>query len=254
MPRQFALFLTAVQFLTRVPVPMLRDFQPDWTARSARYFPLVGALVGVASGLVLIATSYGWSGVLPALLATTAGTLITGAFHEDGLADAADGLGGGQTPERRLEIMKDSRVGTYGVLALGLAVALKVAALGQTPMPLVLASLVAAHAGGRGAAVLAMRLLPYAGDRAWTKVKPVADGVTTSEVVVALSFMALALLPALLLAPIATVGALAVAAVCALVMALLARRLIGGWVGDTLGATEQVFEMGFLVVFAGLVA
>lgn len=254
MPRQFALFLTAVQFLTRVPVPTLKDFQPDWTARSARYFPLVGALVGLASGAVLIATSQVWSGVLPVLLATAVGILITGAFHEDGFADAADGLGGGQTPERRLEIMKDSRVGTYGVLALGMAVALKVAALGQTPVPLVLASLVAAHAGGRGAAVLAMRLLPYAGDRAWTKVKPVADGVTTGEVVVALSFMTLATLPALLLAPIATVGALAVAAVCAVVMALLAMRLIGGWVGDTLGATEQVFEIGFLVVFVGLIA
>ena len=254
MPRQFALFLTAVQFLTRIPVPTLKDFQPDWTARSARYFPFVGALVGLASGAILIASSQVWSGVLPALLATAAGMLITGAFHEDGLADAADGLGGGQTPERRLEIMKDSRVGTYGVLALGMAVALKVAGLAQTPMSLVLASLVAAHAGGRGAAVLAMRLLPYAGDRAWTKVKPVADGVTTGEVVVALSFMALATIPALVLAPFAAVGALAVAAMCAVVMTLLAKRLIGGWAGDTLGATEQVFEIGFLVVFAGLVA
>lgn len=254
MPRQFALFLTAVQFLTRIPVPTLKDFQPDWTARSARYFPFVGALAGLASGLVLIAASYIWSGLLPALLATAVGILITGAFHEDGLADAADGLGGGRTPGRRLEIMKDSRVGTYGVLALGLAIALKVAALAQMPIALVLASLVAAHAGGRGAAVLAMRLLPYAGDRASTKVKPVADGVTTGETVVALVFAALAILPALLLAPVATLGALAVAGVCVVVMALLAKRLIGGWVGDTLGATEQVFEIGFLVVFVGLVA
>lgn len=254
MPRQFALFLTAVQFLTRVPVPTVRDFQPDSTARSARYFPLVGALVGLASGAVLIATSQVWSGLLPALLATAAGILITGAFHEDGLADAADGLGGGQTPGRRLEIMKDSRVGTYGVLALVLGVALKVAALAQTPIPLLLASLVAAHACGRGAAVLAMRLLPYAGDRASTKVKPVADGVTTVEVLVALTFAALATIPVLLLAPVATMTALAAAAVCAVVMALLAKRLIGGWVGDTLGATEQVFEIGFLVVFAGVVA
>lgn len=254
MPRQLALFLTAVQFLTRVPVPTLRDFQPDWTARSARYFPLVGALVGLVSGIFLIAASQVWGGVLPALLATVAGILITGAFHEDGLADAADGLGGGQTPGRRLEIMKDSRVGTYGVLALGLAVALKVAALAQTPVPLVLAALVAAHAGGRGVAVLAMRLLSYAGDRASTKVKPVADGVTTEETLIALVFVALATVPALLLAPWATVGALAAAAVCAAVMALLAKRLIGGWVGDTLGATEQVFEVGFLVVFVGLIA
>jgi adenosylcobinamide-GDP ribazoletransferase len=254
MPRQLALFLTAVQFLTRVPVPDLKDFQPDWTARSARYFPLVGAMVGLASGGVLIGASQLWTGVLPALLATAAGILITGAFHEDGLADAADGLGGGQTPERRLEIMKDSRVGTFGVLALGLAVALKVAALGQTPVTLVVFALIAAHAGGRGAAVLVMRLLPYAGDRASTKVKPVADGVTTVEVAVGLVFAMLALIPVALLAPVATAGALVVAAGAAVIMAVLAKRLIGGWVGDTLGATEQAFEIGFLVVFAGLVA
>ncbi|CAN5188383.1 adenosylcobinamide-GDP ribazoletransferase [soil metagenome] len=254
MPRHLALFLTAVQFLTRVPVPALKAFQPDWTARSARYFPLVGALVGMASGLVLIGASHVWSGVLPALLATVVGIAITGAFHEDGLADTADGLGGGQTTERRLEIMKDSQLGTFGVLALGLALALKVTALSQTPVwPAVLA-LVAAHGGGRGAAVLAMRLLPYAGDRAATKVKPTADGVTPGEVVTAIAFAALAMVPIALTAPLATGAAVLVGAIAAFVMARLARRLIGGWVGDTLGATEQMFEIGFLVVFAGMVA
>lgn len=254
MPRQLALFLTAVQFLTRVPVPALKDFQPDWTARSARYFPLVGALVGLASGAVLLAASHVWTGMLPALLATAAGIAITGAFHEDGLADTADGLGGGQTVERRLEIMKDSRLGTFGVLALGIALALKVTALGQTPGWSAVLALVAAHAGGRGAAVLVMCLLPYAGDRAATKVKPTADGVTTTEVALGLLFGVLALLPVAMAAPLATAGALVAGAVCAVVMAWLARRLIGGWVGDTLGATEQVLEIGFLVVFAGLIA
>jgi adenosylcobinamide-GDP ribazoletransferase len=254
MPRQLALFLTAVQFLTRVPTPTLKSFQPDWTARSARYFPLVGALVGLASGAVLIGASYLWSGMLPALLGTAAGILITGAFHEDGLADAADGLGGGQTPERRLEIMKDSRIGTFGTLALGLAVASKVVALGQVPLGAVVLALVAAHAGGRGAAVLTMRLLPYAGDRAATKVKPTADGVTTTEAAVGLAFVALSMIPVMLVSPVAAIGALVGAAAVAGLVALLARRLIGGWVGDTLGATEQAFEIGFLVVFAGLVA
>lgn len=254
MPRQLALFLTAVMFLTRIPVPTLHDFQPEWTARSARYFPLVGGLVGLASAVFLVIAAQVWTGVLPALLATVAGILITGAFHEDGLADAADGLAGGQTRERRLEIMKDSRVGTYGVLALGLALGLKVAALGQTPVWLAAAALVAAHAGGRGAAVMVMRVLPYAGDRAWTKVKPVADGVTTGEVVIAAIFAAAALALAGLVAPLATLIALVMGAVAAVIMAFLGRGLIGGWVGDTLGACEQAFEIGFLVAFAGLVA
>lgn len=253
MPRQLALFLTAVQFLTRIPVPTLTGFQPDWTARSARYFPVVGALVGLASGAVVLAASQIWSGVLPALLATGAGVLMTGAFHEDGLADTADGLGGGQTPARRLEIMKDSRLGTYGVLALGLALAMKVAALSQIAPEAVLVALVGAHAGGRGMAVLAMRLSPYAGDRASAKVKPVAEGVGPGEAGVALVFAVLALVPAALMSPVATGAAVATGVVCAAIVGLQARRLIGGWVGDTLGACEQAFEIGFLVVFAGFV-
>lgn len=253
MPRQLALFLTAVQFLTRVPTPSLKTFDPDWIRQSARYFPLVGGLVGLASGAVFIAASEVWTGLLPALLATGAGILFTGAFHEDGLADTADGLGGGQTPERRLEIMKDSRLGTYGVIALGLALSLKVAALSQIDPAIILAVLLAAHAGGRGVAVLAMRLAPYAGDRASTKVKPVAEGVGRTEVGIALALAALALIPAVLLFPAATAVAVSVGAVCAGLVALQARRLIGGWVGDTLGACEQALEIGFLVAFAGMV-
>jgi len=250
---QLALFLTAVQFLTRVPVPSLKAFQPDWIRQSARYFPLVGVMVGLVSAGVFIAASQVWTGVLPALLATGAGILMTGAFHEDGLADTADGLGGGQTPERRLEIMKDSRLGTYGVLALGLALSLKVAAMSQIAPAVIWPALLAAHAGGRGLSVLAMRLSPYAGDRASTKVKPVADGVGPVEVVIAVIFATLALIPALLLAPVGTAVAVLVGCLCAGLVALQAVRLIGGWVGDTLGACEQAFEIGFLVAFAAMV-
>ena len=203
MPRQFALFLAAVQFLTRVPVPALKDFQPDWTARSARWFPLVGALVGLACAGVFVAASPVWSGLTLALLAVATGVLITGAFHEDGLADSCDGLGGGQTRERRLEIMKDSRIGTFGALGLGLVIALKVAALAALPVWTGALALVGVHAAGRAAAVVAMRCLPYAGDRDWAKVKPVADGVTTGETCVALVFALLALAPLLLFTPLA---------------------------------------------------
>jgi len=254
MPRQLALFLTAVQFLTRVPTPVLKGYQPDWTARSARYFPLVGAMVGGVGAAVLAGASLAWGGLLPALLAVGAGVLLTGAFHEDGLADTADGLGGGQTPARRLEIMKDSRIGTFGALALGLVLAVKVAALGEAPVGLAAAGLVAAHGGGRAAAVLAMRMSSYGGDRAWAKVKPVADGVTAGEAAVALAFGGLALIPVLVMAPWAALSGLALATVAATAMALLAKRLIGGWVGDTLGATEQVFEAAFLAGFVALIA
>src|SRR5205809_570114 len=128
MSRQLKLFFCALQFLTRLPAPSFADVQPDWITRAARYYPAVGVPEGAICAGVLLATGQLWSGSLPALLAVATGVLVTGGFHEDGLADTADGLGGGQTPFRRLEIMKDSRVGTYGVLALGLTLAIKVAA------------------------------------------------------------------------------------------------------------------------------
>ncbi|MDB5456252.1 MAG: cobS, partial [Caulobacter sp.] len=131
--RELQLLLCATQFLTRAPVPPLPGFQPDWVRRSARYFPLVGQAVGGICALVLLVAAHWLGGWLPALLAVATGVLLTGGFHEDGLADTADGLGGGQTVARRLEIMKDSRVGTYGVLALCLTLAARVGALAALP-------------------------------------------------------------------------------------------------------------------------
>lgn len=252
MARQIALFWVAVQFLTRLPVPGLRDFQPEWTARSARYFPLVGSLVGLVSAAVFVVASEVWSGVLPAVLAVAAGVLITGAFHEDGLADTFDGLGGGQTRERRLEIMKDSRIGTFGAVGLGLSLTIKVAALGNLSASTGTLALVTAHAGGRAAAVIAMRLLPYGGDRDRAKVKPDADGVTSKEVFIAVLFAILTLIPLLVVTPLTACVALAAGGAAATLMARAAAKLIGGWVGDTLGATEQMFEVGFLLACAGV--
>lgn len=241
---QVRLFLCAAQFLTRVPVPALPGFEPDWISRSARYFPLVGLLVGGACAAVFWGASQVWSGWLPALLAIAAGVLITGAFHEDGLADTADGLGGGQTPARRLAIMKDSRIGTYGALALGLVLALKAAALAELPAALGAWALVAAHAAGRGAAVCAMRLLPYVAQARTTKWKPAPADLSLGEVLTAL---AIAGLP-LALSPSGVVPlALLSASVLAVALALTARRLLGGYTGDVLGAVEQIFELGFIL-------
>lgn len=249
--RQVQLLLCAVQFLTRLPTPSLRGFEPDWITRSARYFPLVGLLVGGLGALVLLAAAQIWNGWVPALLALGAGLLLTGGFHEDGLADAADGLGGGQTPERRLEIMKDSRVGTYGVLALIVVLGAKAATLASlAPMDAALA-LLAAHGIGRVAAVATMTALPHVSDRADAKYKPAPDGVKPLEVLVA---AILGLWPLLLAPPIGALAAVGLAAVFAAAMALLARRLIGGYVGDVLGAVEQLAELGALLGLAAVLA
>ncbi|CAN5506352.1 adenosylcobinamide-GDP ribazoletransferase [soil metagenome] len=250
MLRQLKLFLCAVQFLTRLPVPSFADFQPDWITRAARYFSLVGILVGALSALVLLAAGQLWSGALPALLAVAVGVLITGGFHEDGLADTADGLGGGQTPARRLEIMKDSRVGTYGVLALGLVLAIKVAALATLPLATAALALIAAHGAGRTAAVAVMVLDRHVSDPASAKYKPAPDGVRPLELLLAAM---LGLWPLVLLGLPGLVGAVAGGSL-ALVLAVTARRLIGGHTGDVLGAVEQACALGVLLGVAAVVA
>ena len=242
-------FLGAVQFLTRLPVPHLDGFAPDWLDRGVKYFPLAGILVGAICAAVLSAASTFWSGALPALLAVAAGIAATGAFHEDGFADFFDAMGGA-TREARLAIMKDSRLGTFGVLALGIAIALKVFALAALAPAVAAAALIAAHAGGRFAAISAMRFLPYAGDMSTAKAKPLATNITVFGLGLAGCF---GLLPALFLPLRAAFLACLVAFAAAIFVAWRAKRLLGGFTGDVLGAIEQSYEIAFLLTAAACV-
>lgn len=247
--QQVRLLICAIQFLTRVPMPALKTFEPEWITRSARYFPLVGQGVGAMCALVLMSAERTWNGPVAIVLALAAGLLITGAFHEDGLADTFDGLGGGQSPEQRLEIMKDSRIGTYGACALVTVLALKAAALTLTDIAMTALSLLAAHGLGRAASVVVMRLTPYAPSGEAGKWKPVPRGVRGGEVLVA---CAIAAWPLALLPPDAAMTGVIAGAVLVGILALSARCLIGGHTGDVLGAVEQVFEVGFLLGLAAL--
>jgi adenosylcobinamide-GDP ribazoletransferase len=204
----------------------------------------VGLIVGAISAGVMLAAADVWTGVLPILIAITLGILATGAFHEDGLADTADGLGGGQDAAHRMAIMKDSRIGTYGVLALVACLALKVAALGAFEVPHAALLLFVAHGLGRGAAVIAMSALPYASDPDAAKSKPAPVGVTTGECVLGIILGAW---PVLLLPIHQAMAGIALGGVFAAALALTSRKLIGGYTGDVLGGTEQVFEVGFLL-------
>ena len=242
--RQLDLLVCAVQFLTRLPTPRLAGFQPDWITRSARYFPVVGQLVGVICAGVWLLAEQVWPGLPAAVLAVGVGMLATGGFHEDGLADTADGLGGGQTPARRLEIMKDSRIGSFGALALIAVALLKVALLARLELWSGALALVVAHGGGRAAAVIAMAALPYAGNTDAAKIKPVPQGVRWDEALLAL---ALGAWPLVLLGGGRAALALLLATTFAAAMAQTARRLIGGVTGDVLGAVEQVAEVGLLM-------
>ena len=244
MPRQLSLLLFAVQFLTRLPVPAQLDFRPDWINRSARYFPLVGQFVGLIAASVLLLAAHFWTMWIAAALALLTATLLTGALHEDGLADTADGFGGGHNPTQRLAIMKDSSVGTYGILALGFCTLLKLSCLAILSPWLAACSLIAAHGVARAAAVTIMHTLPYAGDPASAKLSTHDQPPTRAETCTALLFAAW---PLLLLHPANILLALALCAIITWAMAGLAKKLIGGQRGDVLGAVEQLCEAGFLL-------
>jgi adenosylcobinamide-GDP ribazoletransferase len=250
LARQGLFLVCAVQFLTRLPTPRIATFEPDWINRSARYFPLVGLLVGAMAAAVWLAAGRLWQGLPAAGLAVGAGVLITGGFHEDGLADTADGLGGGQTRERRLEIMKDSRIGSYGALALGIVLVLKIALLASLAPWAGVVALLAAHGGARAAAVVVMAMLPYAGDPEAAKIKPTPQGVEWPEALVAVGTGGL---PLIMFTPARAALAVALTAAATLAMALLARKLIGGVTGDVLGAVEQLAETGLLMGAAAMV-
>ena len=252
--QELRLFFVALQFLTRVPVPRWVGWEPDWLNRSARWFPLVGLLVGAVTGAVLWAASAVFPPAVAVGLSIGAGVLLTGGFHEDGLADTADALGGAVSRERALEIMKDSRIGTYGALALIVVLGLKAAVLAAMLPALALPALLLAHTASRAAAVVLIRVLPYAGDIAHAKAKPLAQRVSGTGVVVAL-------------ATVVGVGALLAACVpphglrvvTGLVMLAIGtvwsirwlRRRLGGYTGDTLGATQQVTELLVLLGWLG---
>jgi len=233
--------LTAVQYFTRLPVPQWVGYSNDRLNAAVRYFPLVGILVGLASGAVFLAALRVFPQSVAVLAAMLAGVLLTGGFHEDGLADACDGFGGGWEKAQVLAIMKDSRVGTYGVLGLAFALSLKFAALAALPVTAFLPATVAAHALSRFMAVTVIATQRYMRDDDTARARPVAQSVAAGGLACAAAFA---------LPPLAWLGAAGVAGLaCACVLRWLVagyfRRRIGGYTGDCLGAIQQVTEIGF---------
>ena len=257
-------FLLAVQFFTRIPVTgRLADwvgFSPAMLRASAAHFPGVGWLAGAVACAAYAATAWVWgAGVFVPLAAaaacTVATVLLTGAFHEDGLADVADGLGGSHDPARALEIMKDSRVGAFGALALVLALACKLAllaVLGSHGLLPVLAALAAGHVVSRFWPLLIVHGLPHVGDAARSKSKPLADRIGLGALAGALAWC----LPPVALAtwlqgPAFAAAALAASGLALFWMRRLFARRLGGFTGDCLGAAQQACEIAF---YAGAAA
>ncbi|MFD2786723.1 adenosylcobinamide-GDP ribazoletransferase [Hymenobacter rubripertinctus] len=245
------LLLLAVQFYTRLPIPAWVGYSDELLNKATIYFPVIGWLVGG-----LTAAVYAGGRLLfhqddvALVLSLGAGILLTGAFHEDGFADTCDGFGGGWTKLRILEIMKDSRLGTYGAVGLLLLLALKLAALrGLSPAGVSIALLVA-HPLSRATALTCIFSHQYARENEDSKAKPVAKKISRAELATGLVLGALPLLvyagwarsPAvfLMLLPVFAVK---------FYLARYFQRWIGGYTGDCLGAIQQTAEVTVYLFF-----
>ena len=251
-------YLLAVQFFTRIPITgrlaQWVGYSPAMLRASAAHFPgvgwLVGALVaGVSALLFNVLPPSHFGPLVVAVLGTALSVWVTGAFHEDGLADVADGLGGSPERERALIIMKDSRVGAFGALALVLVLLAKVSLLalvGSINETVMCLGLFAAHVVSRMLPLVLIRAMPHVGDTATTKSKPLADQISTTSLVVAGLWSAGALAGVYF----AYDGINLIVPVFAAVVALLWMwrlfwRRLQGFTGDCLGATQQVCELAF---------
>lgn len=248
--------LRCLRFYSRLPVPVLPwendPHRPPDFETMPRLVPIAGAVIGtVGAAMLLLAEALGLGNSIAAALSVATLTLATGAFHEDGLADTADGFGGGATPAGRLEIMKDSRIGAFGGAALILAYALRIAALAELisrlgPWTSAVAVILVA-ASSRTAGLILMTLIPPARMAGWSYAVGQPSWRTLG-----VAWLVCAVLASLaaLTAPLAPAGillALILAAFVALIMTRLSSKLIGGQTGDVGGATQQLAEIAALL-------
>ncbi len=251
-------YLLAVQFFTRIPVTgRLADwvgYSPAMLRASAAHFPGVGWLAALCAcsiyaALYLALAPNPMAPAVAAVFCTVATVLMTGGFHEDGLADVADGLGGSPDRERALDIMKDSRIGAFGAMALVLALLAKLsllALLGAHSLMAALTALLGAHVLSRFWPLLIVRRLPHVGDTARSKSKPLADQISGAALTTAVLWCFLPLV--LVGSSSSAIYLIASTATSGLAAAWMARwfaRRLQGFTGDCLGATQQVSEIGF---------
>jgi adenosylcobinamide-GDP ribazoletransferase len=242
-------FFAALGYFTRLPVPRGIGFEVGDLAGAARYFPLVGVLIGGLGAVVYLASMRVFPASIAVLLSMAATLVATGAFHEDGLADCCDAFGGGMTRDDVLRIMRDPRIGAFGAIGLVISLALKWQALVALP-PLTAAWLmIASHAASRALTASYLVTLEYA--RVEGKAKPVAERMSVG----AYCFAAVMGLPWVFWPDWrAGVFALAVAIVLRMLLASWFVRRIGGYTGDCLGLAQQIFEVTIYLAVLGWIS
>jgi adenosylcobinamide-GDP ribazoletransferase len=236
-----------VSFLTRVPAGV-QALDESELAESVVWFPVVGAAIGAAAGAIFALCLQVMPAPLSAAIAIVTGVLLTGGFHEDGLADSLDALGSGAEPERARAILKDPTHGTFGVLGLVASLLIRVLALATFGAAAGIAALVVAHACGRGAALAAMAIAPSSDDGLGA-----AYARSVRRLDVAIGVAVASAVAGALIGPL-TIAAAFVAGLGAIVLTRLAVEKLEGVGGDILGAVEQTTEIGVLVVCASAVS
>lgn len=240
-------FWLAFAFLSRLPVPAwVHEFDEDTFRRSTVWYPLVGAVLGLLLGATTLLGAQVWPFGVALLVAMALDLRLSGAFHEDGLADTFDALGGGWTRERRLEILKDSRLGTYGTLALGVGVMLRYSTLAALPRELFLPALAASGAIGRWAGIALRAWLPPLADR------PSLTGVLAQVGEREMRWALLVASPFVVwLRDASSPSTLALVIAFPLLVIGYARRVfarsLGGTTGDLLGATNYLAQLAVLL-------
>ena len=256
MRKEYKIFLTALMFYTRIPCPKILDHDPKNLNKATRYFPLIGWIVGAMSYAMFFVADLFLGQSIAIVLSLLVGVWLTGAFHEDGLADAADGFGGGWTQTTILHIMKDSRVGAFGAIAIVLLFLLKFTAL-ETMLERVTISyyvpilFVCYHTLARFTAVHLIFTSRYSREDATSKVKPIAQRFGSTEVLGAYFF---GLVPLCVLVYFQWKFIFVLLPLSLLV--LWAKRYfekwIDGYTGDCLGAVEQLAECVCILSFVVL--
>lgn len=244
---QMNLFLIALAFFTRIPVSRKVDFSRQNLNHASRYFSLIGWIIGGICAAIFILVNYFLPIEIAVLLSMLFGVLITGCFHEDGLADTCDGFGGGWNKKEKLSIMKDSRLGTYGAAAIWFVLTLKfslLVSIGEIASETIVIALLIAHPLSRSTSTSILFFLPYVTEGDQSKVKPLAEKQNFTDFSISLSVGMFGLF---LVPQVALPLSLALLVSYFLMMGLFNRQ-IGGFTGDTLGAAQQVSEIVIYIV------
>ena len=243
MKREIHIFFTALMFFTRIPCPKWVGHEPEYLEKSSKYFPLVGMIVGGIGALTFYLFQFVTPVPLAVLLSLAATIYTTGAFHEDGFADVCDGLGGGWTKEKILSIMKDSRLGTYGVTGLFLILGIKVYTLTQIPINKIPIVIIAGHSLSRFIATTLIYTHPYVRDTEG-KAKPAAKKMNLTSLLIGAFF---GILPLLYLRDFRIFICLVPVYLSKVYLGNKFKKWIGGQTGDCAGAVQQVSEVVFYI-------